>query len=94
VAACANAHHGRWPAVRRDGRNFTKPRTRHDDEALHIFAFFEKDQALPEAKSGFCHRYPPTVFLIDQDFRTLFPPVRDEFSCGEHKSAAKASSRL
>jgi hypothetical protein len=57
-------------------------------------AFFKRDEALPEAKSGFCHRYPPTVFLIVQDFRTLFPPVRDEFTCGEHKSAAKPKPRL
>jgi hypothetical protein len=57
-------------------------------------AFFKRDEALPEAKSGFCHRYPPTVFLIVQDFRTLFPPVRDEFTCGEHKSVAKPKPRL
>ncbi len=57
-------------------------------------AFFKRDESLPEAKSGFCHRYPPTVFLIVQDFRTLFPPVRDEFTCGEHKSVAKPKPRL
>jgi len=55
--------------------------------------FFKKDEALPEAKSGFCHRYPPTVFLMEQDFRTLFPPVRDQFTCGEHRGASKPRSR-
>ena len=54
--------------------------------------FFKNDKMLPDAKSGFCHRNPPTVFLIGDDFRTLFPPVRDEFTRGEHKSAAKPKS--
>jgi hypothetical protein len=56
-------------------------------------AFFKKDKVLPEATSGFCHRYPPAVFLIGQDFRTLFPPVREEFSCGEHEDAARSKRR-
>jgi hypothetical protein len=53
--------------------------------------FFTKSQNLhegdlPEGKSGFCHRYPPTVFLKDDEYRSLFPPVRGEFACGEHRT--------
>ncbi|SDR11089.1 hypothetical protein SAMN05444161_1675 [Rhizobiales bacterium GAS191] len=51
--------------------------------------FFKKDMGEAEQKSGFCHRYPPSVFLIGQDFRSLFVPVRGDFSCGEHKDARK-----
>ena len=33
--------------------------------------------------SGFCHRYPPAVFMIGEIIKSAFPPVRREFACGE-----------
>jgi len=47
--------------------------------------FFVRNEDLPEGKSGFCHRFPPTVFLKGDEYRSLFPPVREEFACGEHR---------
>jgi hypothetical protein len=32
---------------------------------------------------GFCHRYPPAVFMIGETLKSAFPPVRREFACGE-----------
>jgi len=56
-------------------------------------AFFRKDMNLPEARNGFCHRYPPSVFVMGQDFRTLFVPVREDFGCGEHKPGPPGEAR-
>jgi hypothetical protein len=46
-----------------------------------------------EERSGFCHRYPPAVFLKGEDYRSLFAPVRADFACGEHKPAEPCARR-
>ncbi|MFI5014537.1 MAG: hypothetical protein ACHQAY_19560 [Hyphomicrobiales bacterium] len=56
-------------------------------------AFYKKEASAPDAKNGFCHRYPPAVFLMGEEFRTLFPPVREDFACGEHEQARKTKMR-
>lgn len=35
---------------------------------------------------GFCHRYPPTVFIAEGNvgFRSVFTPVQHIEYCGEH----------
>jgi len=50
-------------------------------------AFFARNAEPAQAQSGFCHRYPPAVFLKGEEYRSLFAPVREDFACGEHKVA-------
>jgi hypothetical protein len=55
--------------------------------------FFKKDGERAETKEGFCHRYPPSVFLEGEAFRSLFAPVREDFGCGEHRDMAPRERR-
>jgi hypothetical protein len=55
--------------------------------------FFIKNLDVPETESGFCHRYPPSVFLKGEEYRSLFAPVRADFTCGEHKAAISLEAR-
>jgi hypothetical protein len=34
---------------------------------------------------GECHRHPPVVFVVDEDFMSTWPDVRPDHWCGEFK---------
>ena len=55
--------------------------------------FFMNNAERAEAKEGFCHRHPPTVFLKGDEYRSIFTPVRKEFGCGEFRPAGEGAPR-
>jgi hypothetical protein len=55
--------------------------------------FYKKDMTDGEEKRGFCHRYPPSVFLIGQDFRSLRAQGRAQSQGGRVMAARRPPKR-